>query len=85
MTDSLQAIVAALLFGEDAGLAAMEDTTALYPGGGCVVRLSDGARELLAEAWSIAEGYRPTMGRGGIARYDLRGGDRVNAAEVPCA
>ncbi len=85
MTDSLQAIVAALLFGEDAGLAATDGGAAFYPGGRCIVTVSEGARELLAEAWSTAERYEPTMGRGGIARYDLRGGDRVNAAEVPCA
>lgn len=85
MTDALQATVAALLFGENAGLAATEDVPALYPCGGCVVRLSDDARALLAEAWSIAERYEPTMGRGGIARYDLRGGDTVTTTEAPCA
>ena len=83
MTDSLQAIVAALLFGEDAGLAATDGGTALYPGGRCVVTVSEGARELLAEAQAIMEHMKPTMGRGGIERYDImRGGGAMAGTEA---
>lgn len=69
--DALQAVVAALIFGEDIGIAAGDDTGQLYPGGSSIVWLSEEARALLSRAESIVRAYEPRRGYGTVL-YDLR-------------
>lgn len=68
--DTMQAVVAALIFGHDIGLAAFDGTSELYPGGGSIVRVSVGARKILAEAERIAREVEPRRGYGTL-HYDL--------------
>lgn len=68
--DVIQAVAAALVFGQSAGLAAMEGTPQLYPGGGCIVHISDEARILLAKAQATIRGYEPREGFGTF-HYEL--------------
>lgn len=78
--DVLQALVAALMFSEDIGLAAMdrdEHGGQLHPGAGNTVLMSETARELLAEAQKVIKehdngwGLQQDEGHG-YSRYDLR-------------
>lgn len=70
--DVVQAIVAALLFGEGARLAAGgTEEGALCVGGGCTVRISDDAKNLLREAQAVAEVVKPRSAYG-TYHYDLK-------------
>lgn len=86
--DVMQALVAALTFGEDAGLAALASydsaprndpdvigCVSFYVGGGSVVELSPRARDLLADAYDEAHvrAMAFPLGRG-LERYDLTRG-----------
>lgn len=78
--DAIQAVAAALMFGEmGIGIfAAKDDTPALYPGGGNIVLVSEIARDLISEAWHITETFEPKPGYQGLTtHYDLTrlGGD----------
>ena len=66
--DMLQAVVAALMFGEDAGYASTDTT--MHVGGRCTVSVSEAARAIIAEAWAMASAVVPEE-RNGITRYDL--------------
>lgn len=84
LEEALQAVVAALMFGEDIGLAALarqqgadagqRSCDTLCPGAGNLVRTTEGAMELLARAQSElpARGIGLTRD-GGRTDYDLRG------------
>ena len=74
----IEAIAAALMFGEDAGLAAKvhdpaQDESVIYPGGGCVVHIAPNAIELLCEALEATElvdlNAKPM--RFGITHFDM--------------
>lgn len=79
--DVIQAVVSALLFGQDAGIAASDDTPDVYPGGSVILKLTDDARSLLAECQAIARDFEPKAGYG-TRHYDLTtlGGDAVESA-----
>lgn len=78
MTDeqrnALEAVAAALLFGEDMGLACEDGRDgAAFPGAGNIVELSAGARALVAEAMAIARGIQPEECGPGLRSWDVRG------------
>lgn len=71
--DVMQALVAALAFGEDAGLAApCAVGGAILPGAGMRVRMSEGAIDLLVDAMALATGVSGTDTGHGTTAYDLR-------------
>ena len=71
--DALEAVAAALLFGEDMGLACASGAEVIAPGGGNVVDLSAGARDLVAEAMEIARGIQPEICGPGVRSWDVHG------------
>lgn len=77
--DALEAVAAALLFGEDMGLACEDarrdggEDGAAYPGAGNIVDLSAGARDLVAEAMEIARGIQPEICGPGVRSWDVHG------------
>lgn len=72
--DALEAVAAALLFGEDMGLACQDGKDgAAYPGAGNIVELSAGARALVAEAMAIVRDIQPVDCDPGVRSWDVRG------------
>lgn len=77
--EAMQAVVAALLFGETGiGLAAIdEEGPGLHPGAGITCYVDEAARDLLAEAQELVNSTDYGHGLGtdeghGYSRYDLR-------------
>ena len=70
--DALEALIAALLFGEDIGLACASGAEVIAPGGGNVVELSEGARRNLAEAWARARELEPEDEGHGTRTWRIR-------------